>query len=227
MWGQKTAAKQAEEIARMMAKKEGKALSEDSSVNATTNGSGSKSAGSPPAVVVRVSDDESSSFTDSVDDKASCKTLAPVLPLQKAEAHLKRIQAWVEVKSKREKDLYELMDSHKELAKARYFNDNNVGAKLSMKRVLKLKHERDQLVLALDRATEAIMEIKTAMDQAKTTAAVKRATAESSSPKQLWYKVDIGAQNANILSELESLMEDVLQHEVGNEEIEKALKALS
>ena len=157
--------------------------------------------------------------TGSNEDLLQCKE---VLPEQKAKEILVRIQRIFDEQKEREETLNKCIETHKELAKARYHNYNETGAILSVRKIKRLEAERSRVVQAMDVALDASMEIEGAISRAKT-----KAIAERDSTKSLWFLVEIGEQAQVVFKEVDRILhEDIKLDVMSNEEILQQLQAL-
>ena len=130
-------------------------------------------------------------------------TSSSVLPHLKADHFLKKLQHTIQEMSKREEKLNQMILDQKRLAKARYINDNETGALLSIKKVLKLQHERTRIAVAMDKGYDAMMDIEEAISREKSLTMLERGTKNKGKP--LWFKVDLG-EHASIMEEIQSIL---------------------
>lgn len=126
-----------------------------------------------------------------------------VLPNNKAQDFLRKVQSTIEEQTIREIALDKLIKDQKALAKTRYENENETGAFLAMKKVKKLEDERDRVVQAMDLAMDAAIAIESAISLAKSKAISERNT----ETRSVWFMVDIGEQS-RVLQEVQRALLD-------------------
>lgn len=226
MWvNSKKAYQQAEAMAAQMAKKKDcQNAKKQIEVVCNTPGSLRKPclSGSFATVDTTISDLGSSHEWDTISVNSGMtlgSNVKAVLPVHQAQDLLDKIQNVVKEQQNQEANLNQLLEEQKELCKARYVNQNETGAILSMKRIHKLRTERERATQALDVALEAACDIETAIVNARTAAFAKRGIEEGPG-KKLWFMVDIG-ENAHALQEV-----DFILHEMITEESSKLTRPL-
>lgn len=204
MWGQGSAIKHGEALAaQIIAKKKGIDYVPSSADAKKTR---VKKLDHPPNCITS---DDSSSF-GSVSELSSpgsnpflVKSPPTCMSNSMAQAFLDAIHKTIDEQKKREDTLNSLIHEQKNLAKARYVNENETGAFLSMKKVKKLQGERNRVSIAMDVALDAVVEIEAEMNRAKSLTILER----GANNKSLWFKVEVG-EYAKVLKDVQTILQE-------------------